>query len=313
MEDDNILDKEYSLVVYENPYFEIRKIIDSFKPEKNQLLKSRLMEFFLSLALQAKNVSSLWSAIELIMKYWHKRIEYHLEFVWKAVYNKKIDNTVKIELIEFVSKLIEEAKKEHQAYCRKCYFSHQNYHKQIMLLKSILHNPLKEGDVRYFLQDLDVKTWTYSDRILNIEKDDPGNDLVDISPEEPLPDWDLMGQQLRDMGLVDCSPLGHVAVGKWNFRVLETSEKQFGVPIEEIIFEFGGCPYGYVDTINQGYVKEEKSCKCFKRQWCIGGKLFSFGTLEALAKGLRRLYQCMDVKFLEECTGMVKESNKQIH
>lgn len=269
-----------------DPYERVERLLKSYSP-----LNDLEIYYCLQMISKQQPKDQNWTFIRLLSEFWDNKMTLQIDLTWsklKQAKNKYSDLNLQMTDIEKIRNLIKTAVNSIVVHTRgPSYLNLYGYELQLDVLESLLKNPLAPNEVRFILkQYVDTPA-----RVVSFNgEDDPGRDLIDITPAPEPGQEDPIEQMFQSMGLFRSHLVGRVVVGDWNLPLIEILDHETGVPVEKLLAKFGGCPLGRVNKNgNDGYDKKESRCDCLRRSSCPGGRLLSAGRLEVLAKKIWRI------------------------
>lgn len=224
-----------------------------------------------------------WSYIDDLSTFMNLQIEHKMEALKARVMDLDAPPGQRAisELVSEVRQLIGASREELKQYKGglNC-LDARDYEMRISLLESISQKPLADSEIRAVIIDYESPA---GNTIHSFEEGD-GEPIIECIPLPKEPDEDdILGQH----GIVMGFTAGYMLIGSWIFPIVETEDDRIGVPIEELLAEFGGCPKGFVNDMekgrNDGYDMYRKRCSCCLRHVCPGGNLYFAWNLKALA------------------------------
>ncbi len=279
-----------------NNFKRIKHLIRNYSPEKEDEIND-LLEILQG---EIPEEGTDWIFLEKLSEFWRAKMQFYLDETWGFLCKRIEDNLSNKFILSAINKISQIAKEGQREFEKNLkpkqvgrFFSASRYDINVFQLQSHFDDPPLPGEIRFivkeFLDEME-KSWLY--KVVKIDESDKGRDLKNVTPKEEISDEFPMAQVLQDMGLVLHRNLGRIAFEEWNLPLIETEKKQIGVPVEELLVLFGGCPYGRVSDhdkgiFNKGFNIKDRHCECPLRFSCIGCELVSAGTLGAFAKQLR--------------------------
>jgi hypothetical protein len=269
----------------ENPWLEINKLLDNYSPKSESKIISLLLIIMMNLRESPDMLR--WHFSEKLSTLLKKRIEMHIKESWRLI-NKGIGSQETGKILDNILNLISRSEIQMNNYGMGSNFEKQR--RQIFHFRSLINNPLSEKEVEFVVGHDSFKLTRIDTSV------DSGPDIIDITPLPELDDDNLSGHQLRAAGYCDwCIEVGQVVIGNWCLPVIETSENQFGIPIQKILALTNiGCPHGYVlggkkSFCGRGFDQVNQECNC-PLMCCRGQELLSAGRLPVLASKISQIF-----------------------